>query len=139
MPKKIASSGYGSTASLLDPDFADDMQQKLSTLGAEAAAEFQRFSSGVWKLMLVITIFLFLTSVWMIASSSIVIQDTASGSVPNNFCIFTLIWGVLLLVISGVAAAGTSYAHYIAKFDLKKAMKKGSKTTIEEVTDEEDD
>jgi len=57
-----------------------------------------------WQVALVLVIFIFLTAVWMIASSGVVLTDTSSDSTPYKFSIFTIIWGVILFIIGAVGA-----------------------------------
>jgi hypothetical protein len=62
-------------------------------------------SKGInWKMAVVLTIFVFLTAIWMIASSGVVLTDTSSDSTPYKFSIFTMIWGVILFIIGAVGA-----------------------------------
>jgi hypothetical protein len=74
-----------------------------------------------WRIALTLTIFVFLTAVWMMASSGIVITDTSSDSTPYKFSIFTMVWGIILFIIGAVGAGYISNDVHSSMKEQKEA------------------
>lgn len=76
-----------------------------------------------WHIAMVLTLFIFLTAVWMIASSGVVLSDSSSDSTPYKLSIFAMVWGILLFIIGAVGAG--YIANGVILFKVEGKLTKG--------------